>query len=207
VSGVEPRNDEAMAAWIAEAMLPTDRYAEVARQSEEHRAAHGCDLYPSQPGQLLAVIAAAVGASRVLEIGGGIGYSTLWLASGAAAVDTVEADPVHAEMLAANARRFRLERQITVLQGRDGDLEHMLRGPYDMAFYDADIPGPGLIALCERVLRPGGTLLASNVFLGRYVPNHPDLPRGAAVRHALLQSERWQCAFVNGKLLAVLRDH
>jgi predicted O-methyltransferase YrrM len=204
---IEPTTDEAMAAWIAAAIESRDRYIEVARESEAHRAGHpGCELYPSVPGQLLATIAASARAQRILEIGGGIGYSAMWLASSGATtiVETIEANQEHGVMLAANARRFDLDERITVLLGNDRVVLPGLTGPYDFVFYDAAIPGPELIEHAERLLRPGGTLLASNVFLGRYVPDHPDLDRGAAFRATLLASEGWRCAFVDGKLLAVL---
>jgi predicted O-methyltransferase YrrM len=205
----EPTTDEAMAAWIATAIESRDRYIEVARDSEVHRAGHpGCELYPSMPGQLLAALAASTRAQRILEIGGGYGYSALWLASSGTTtmVETIEADEEHSTTLAANARRFDVDERVAVLLGNDRDILPGLSGPYDFVFYDAAIPGPELIEHAERLLRPCGTLLASNVFLGRHVPDHPDLERGAVFRATLLESTRWQCAFVNGKLLAVLNE-
>lgn len=90
-----------------------------------------------------------------------------------------------------------------VHEGADADVLVALEPTYDLAFYDAFIPGPELVDQMERLLRPGGLLIASNVFLGRYVPDHPDLPRGAAFRARILNSPSWHTSFANGKLVAV----
>jgi predicted O-methyltransferase YrrM len=79
----EPTTEAAVAAWISDELLARDPFVNVADASDEHRVGHeGCEAFPSRPGHLFAVLAASIGARRVLEVGGGLGYSTLWLASG-----------------------------------------------------------------------------------------------------------------------------
>jgi predicted O-methyltransferase YrrM len=205
----EPTTEAAVAAWISDELLARDPFVNVADASDEHRVGHeGCEAFPSRPGHLFAVLAASIGARRVLEVGGGLGYSTLWFASGVGPegrVETIEGDATHAELLRGAVAAHGYEEAVAVHEGRDADLLATLTGPYDLIFYDAAIPGPELVDTCERLLRAGGALLASNIFLGRYVPNHPDLERGAQFRRRLLDSSGWLASFVNGKLLAVRR--
>src|SRR5262249_57377014 len=74
-----------------------DPCGEVRAQTLRHRARHGCGAYPSEDGAILGVIAAAVAAKRVLELGCALGYTALWFAHGAegASIDTIEFDPAH----------------------------------------------------------------------------------------------------------------
>ena len=64
-----------------------------------------------QGGKLLYLLAAAIGARRVLEIGTLGGYSTIWLARGVGAsgrVVTLEYQPGHAEVARATDRVVRM---------------------------------------------------------------------------------------------------
>jgi caffeoyl-CoA O-methyltransferase len=202
----EPTSEAAVAAYTERELLARDPFVDVALASDEHRGQHDCDAYPSKPGHMLGALARATNSRRILEIGGGLGYSALWLAYGAGAgatVETIEADPGHAEMLNSFAAKHGHADAISVLLGTDEEVLPRLVGPYDLVFYDAAIPGPELVDNLERLVRPAGLVIASNIFLGRYVPHHPDLARGAAFRQRMLDSRDWLGSFANGKLLAV----
>src|SRR6516165_12764772 len=77
------------------ARMPTkkspDPFGEVRAQTLRHRAQHGCGAYPFEDGAILGVIAAAVAAKRVLELGCALGYTALWFGHGAkdASIDTL----------------------------------------------------------------------------------------------------------------------
>jgi caffeoyl-CoA O-methyltransferase len=202
----EPTSEAAAAAYIEQELLARDPFIDVALASDEHRGQHHCDAYPSRPGHMLGALAASTGSRRILEIGGGLGYSALWLAHGAGAgatVETIEADPLHAEVLRSFAAKHGRADAIRVWLGTDVEVLPRLVSPYDLVFYDAAIPGPELVDHIERLVRARGLLIASNIFLGRYVPDHPDLSRGAAFRQRMLESRDWLTSFANGKLLAV----
>jgi predicted O-methyltransferase YrrM len=128
----EPASDAVVASWIADELSTRDPFAAVAAASDMHRASHaGCQVYPSVSGHLLGVLAATAGARRILEIGGGLGYSTLWLAHGAgsaATVDTIEADPAHAGLLRSHATSHGLPARIVVHEGADRDILSGLAG-------------------------------------------------------------------------------
>ena len=61
----------------------TDPFANILSTTNTHRAQHGCGAYPYDKGTLLGVLAAAVKATRIIEVGTALGYSALWLAHGA----------------------------------------------------------------------------------------------------------------------------
>ncbi|KAA8946844.1 O-methyltransferase, partial [Mycobacterium sp.] len=71
-------------------------------------------------GKFLCVLATAVRAHHILEIGTLGGYSTIWLARGAAPdgrVVTLEAEPAHAEVARANLDRAGLGERVEVVVG------------------------------------------------------------------------------------------
>jgi predicted O-methyltransferase YrrM len=202
VPAEEPTNAEAVRAWIAE--HAHDRFADVRRASEEHRAAHGpgCSVYPTASGPLLGVLAAAVGARRILELGCGLGYSALCLAAGAgrdATVETIEHDPTHAALAREHVAANEPNGRIAVLEGRGAEILPTLAAPYDLVFCDGD-PDEFAVDLpqFERLLESGGLLVSANLFLGQYVPDLPSLPQAAEYRRSLLDATRWTTAFVPG---------
>jgi predicted O-methyltransferase YrrM len=193
----DPASAEAVAAWIESAHRERDPFEQVRRASIEHREAHGpgCSVYPTSSGPLLGVLAAAVGASRILEAGTGLGYSALWLASSGARVETIEGDPAHAELARANVAGA----PVTVLEGRASDVLAGLDGRFDLVFSDIDPREmPAALDHFVRLLRPGGTLISANLFLAQFVPDLPDLPEMVEYRTRLLDHERLRTAFVPG---------
>lgn len=119
-------------------------------------------------GEFLAVLVRFGAARRVLEIGTSNGYSTLWLAEAAAAIDGHVTTLEYAEDKAAMARdtfaRSGLADRITLVQGDAGPwLAQAADSSIDLLFLDSD---RGQYAgwwpqLC-RVLRPGGLLVVDN---------------------------------------------
>jgi predicted O-methyltransferase YrrM len=120
-------------------------------------------------GRLLEVLARAVGARRILEIGTLGGYSTIWLARALPAggrLVTLEADPRHAEVARGNLARAGLADTVEVRVGPAlATLPELAAGdPYDLVFIDADKPGyPDYLPWAVRLCRPGGLVLADNV--------------------------------------------
>jgi predicted O-methyltransferase YrrM len=204
----EPTSEKAVSEWIESALEAVDPFREVALATERHRVEHKCDAYHTGDAHLLGLLAASVRARRVLEIGGALGYSALWLAYGSApdgVVETIESDASHADLIRAHAAQYGFGERIRVLEGRDDAILPSLAPPYDLVFYDAYIPSPDLVDHFERLVRRGGVVVASNIFLGRYIPDSPDLAQGAAFRKRMLEDPGWQTSFANGKLVAVRR--
>jgi predicted O-methyltransferase YrrM len=144
---------------------------EIEREGEEQKL----PLVDAEVGSLLRVLATAVGATRILEIGTAIGYSGIWLAGALPShgmLLTMEADPERARRARENFARSGLAERASVIVG---DAERMIAkvsGPFDLIFQDGDKQQyiPLLDRLIDR-LRPGGLLITDNVLWdGEVVP-------------------------------------
>ena len=135
---------------------------------------------PNQ-GALLHVLARAVGARRVLEVGTLRGYSAAWLAAALPAdgeLVTLDVDPEAAAAVVAASPRVR------VVVGPALETLPALDGPFDLVFLDGDKAqaAPTLQAVLP-LCRPGTLIVADNVVRGGAVadPGDPD-PRVQGVR-------------------------
>lgn len=167
-------------------------YAEdlVAPETETHRwiaaelEARGLPVIQVSPleGKLLALLAALVGARRLLEVGTLGGYSGLWLLSllpPEARLVTVELDEAHAELAREAFRRAGDTERVELLRGDAREILPDLEDgePFDLVFLDADKGSyPDYLERSKRLLRPGGLLLGDNAFWdGRVVdPSEED---------------------------------
>jgi len=119
-------------------------------------------------GEFLAVLIRSVNARRVIEIGTSNGYSTLWLATAALAVDghvtTIEASDYKLGLAAKNFERSGLSRVITQMRGDAGRfLANMADASCDLIFLDSERSEYlGWWAHLKRVLRNGGLLVVDN---------------------------------------------
>jgi predicted O-methyltransferase YrrM len=154
------------------AISATDPFAKVRGATNVHRARHGCGAHPYDNGPLLAALAAAANARRILELGTALGYTALSFASGApdATVDTIESDPDH------------------VHEGDFAVVLPTLDPGYDVAFFDGHTPTPALHKTLRGLLRTGGTLITANL-------NHGG--SADAVRKALFDGKTWRSALVD----------
>ncbi|ACV63588.1 O-methyltransferase family 3 [Desulfofarcimen acetoxidans DSM 771] len=120
--------------------------------------------------QLLYWLALSHKCSRVLEIGTGIGYSTLWLAKAVIPVGgkitTIEINKPRYDTACENFRRAGLVENIELIFGDAREILFDLSGPYDLIFLDA-AKGKYLEFLekCVDILQPGGILAAEDVFM------------------------------------------
>lgn len=147
-----------------------DAFADVLRRSEAHREEHGCGLYPAGAA-VMQVAASYVRAARpatVLDLGCGIGYSTLWLAAAAgpgARVTGIDSDASHIDLARSLADRPGMADVGYVV----GDVEDVLAewpGPVDAIHDDAWFGGrPPHLERMLALLRPGGVLTMPNWFL------------------------------------------
>ena len=132
-------------------------------------------LVDAEVGALLRVLAAAIGARKILEIGTAVGYSGIWLA-GALPADgmlmTMEMDAGRAKEAQGNFDRAGLTNRVSVMLGDAQRLIAKVAGPFDLIFQDGDkkMYTPLLDRLVS-LLRPGGLLVTDNVLWdGKVVP-------------------------------------
>ena len=125
-------------------------------------------------GAQLMLIAKAIGATRVLELGTLGGFSTIWLARGVGAdgrVISLEVDATHAEVARANAEHAGVGERIDIRVGAALDLlpelESSAAGPFDVVFIDADKENiPAYFDWAVRLSRPGSVIIVDNVVRG-----------------------------------------
>ena len=167
-----------------------DPFAKVRNATNTHRAKHGCGAHPYDNGPLLAALAGAANARRILELGTALGYTALSFASGApdATVDTIERDPEHAQLARENIAAASLDHRITVHEGDFATVLATLDPGYDVAFFDGNTPAPALHKTLRGLLRTGGTLITANL-------NHGGT--ADAVRKTLFESKLWRSALVD----------
>lgn len=129
-------------------------------------------------GSFLHILAKAVGARRILELGTAIGYSGTWFARALppdGQLITVEADPETAKMAEAHLTKTGVRDRVTVLVGPAQDVLEDVEGPFDLIFVDINKEGyPEVLEPCIRRLRVGGLLVTDNVLWGGDVADPKD---------------------------------
>jgi predicted O-methyltransferase YrrM len=167
-----------------------DRFAKISAATNAHRDRHGCSAYPYDNGPLLAALAAAANARRILELGTALGYTALSFASGArdATIDTIERDPEHVRLARENIAGASMDHRITVHEGDFAAILPTLDPGYDVAFFDGQTPSPALHKTLRGLLRTGGTLITANL-------NHGGT--ADAVRKALFDGKSWRSALLD----------
>jgi predicted O-methyltransferase YrrM len=122
----------------------------------------------AQQGKFLSLLAGAIQARRILEIGTLGGFSTIWLARGAGPqgrVVTLEYAPKHAEVARGNLERAGVADRVEVIVGAALDtLPTVSGGPFDLVFIDADKENNvEYLEWAVRLARPGAVIVVDNV--------------------------------------------
>lgn len=121
----------------------------------------------AQQGKFLCLLAGAIGARRILEVGTLGGFSTIWLARGAGPegrVVTLEYEPKHAEVARANLARAGVGDRVEVVVGPALETLPTVSGPFDLVFIDADKPNNvAYLEWAVRLSRPGSVIVVDNV--------------------------------------------
>jgi predicted O-methyltransferase YrrM len=173
---------------------------------------------PSDVGKLLQILVKATGARQVLEVGTLWGYSAWWINQALpddGQLITIEKFDKHAVF----ARDFFAQEQMDQVELLHTDALEALTSfdddHFDFVFIDADKKEyPQYLVQIERVLKPGGMLVADNVF---YSSNWNDVttaedtddPRIASARAfnaSLAESPQWMAlplAIQQGVMIAL----
>ncbi len=159
--------------YVEEAVVGEDEALAAARRRSDAAGLPPIAVTPAQ-GKFLSLLAGAIGARRVLEVGTLGGYSTIWLARGVGPeghVVTLEVDPRHAEVARANLAEAGVAARVDVLLGPALDTLAALaaegQGPFDLFFIDADKEANAeYFSWAVRLSRPGSVVVVDNVVRG-----------------------------------------
>jgi predicted O-methyltransferase YrrM len=119
-------------------------------------------------GRFLNTLLGAIQARRALEIGGSMGYSTIWQAEAlertGGSLITLEAVPSKVEILKRRIAQAGLEQTVQVLAGDARTILPTLPGPFDLVLIDAwKDDYPTYFDLVFPKLRVGGLIVADNI--------------------------------------------
>jgi predicted O-methyltransferase YrrM len=179
--------------YIQAKLIGSDPALESALEESE-RAGLPAIAVSAPQGKLLAILAKAIGAKRILEIGTLGGYSTIWLARSLppdGRLISLEVDPKHAAVASANVDRAALSERVEIRVGPAIKAFPAIKAEvassgkrFDFVFIDADKPATS--AYFEEVLdltRPGGLIIVDNsVRHGRLVDDSGSDPNVVGMR-------------------------
>jgi predicted O-methyltransferase YrrM len=139
----------------------------------------------TQQGKFLSLLAGAIKARTILEIGTLGGFSTIWLARAVGPdgrVITLEYEPTHAQIARANIERAGLGERVTVVVGPALEtLPTVTDGPFDLVFIDADKENNArYLEWALRLTHPGSVIVVDNVIREGAIlsPDPDDVVRG-----------------------------
>ena len=158
------------ASWAySEAFVPED---EVLLRARERAAELGCAAVLPGAGAVLRVVAAALAARAVVEVGTGTGVAALWMLRGMphdGVLTTIDVELEHqrAAKLAFAEAGVAPARTRTI-PGRASDvLPRLTDGAYDLVLVGADPHAyPEYVEEALRLLRPGGVLAVDGALHG-----------------------------------------
>lgn len=155
---------------IREQFYPEDALLSRIQQAITDDGKPAMNIGPEQ-GKALHLLMAAIGASRVLEVGTFYGYSAVWIARALPAggrLVCLEVSAEHAGKAGGFLAEAGLTERVEIRVGPGRELLPDLDGdaPFDLIFLDADRDSyPEYLDSVERLLRPGGILAVDNAYL------------------------------------------
>jgi predicted O-methyltransferase YrrM len=167
--------------YLCDRLAPADAVLNEALRASDAAGLPAINVTPNQ-GKLLHVLALAVAANRILEIGTLGGYSGIWLARAlppAGRLVTLEFNPRHAEVARGSFARAGVADRVDLRVGRAIDILPQLAadvaGPFDLVFIDADkastaeyfdwavqLARVGTLIVVDNVVRKGAVVNAGD---------------------------------------------
>jgi predicted O-methyltransferase YrrM len=185
--------------YFGDLMIADDPVLDAALEASDAAGLPRIAVSPAQ-GKMLQLLAGAIGAKRILEIGTLGGYSTIWLARALpedGRLITLEMAQAHAEVASANVAHAGLNDRVEIRVGPALVTLPMLSDeraePFDLIFIDADKESnSAYFTWALRLSHPGTMIIVDNVVRQGQVldPDHPDSGVQGARRFAELVSGR-----------------
>jgi predicted O-methyltransferase YrrM len=193
VAEPDPRPDPEALDQLFNRLLRTEDDALTATREAADAAGMPAIEVSAQHGKLLYLLAAATGATRVLEIGTLAGYSTIHLARAvgpSGRVVTLEFEPAHADVARQNLAQAGVADRVEVIVGTALDTLPSLaeRGDiFDLTFIDADKENNvAYVEWAIKLGRPGSIIVVDNISrFGRVLEPADDDHQARAVRDML----------------------
>lgn len=193
--------------YIGSLFAPQDAALTETIAEMERESIPGINVSASE-GKLLQILALAIGATRILEVGTLGGYSAIHLARAlpeGGKLITLELDPHHAGVARRNVERAGLEGRVEIRVGPASDtLTQMAAAgepPFDLIFIDADKDGyTQYLHRSLPLLREGGLLLGDNTLPGAVLTQEES---GTKRYNAAVA----QCAELTSIVVPILRRH
>lgn len=155
--------------YIEQVVGASDEALEAALAYSAEQGLPPISVSPAQ-GKLLHLLARAIGARRILEVGTLGGYSAIWLARALppdGRLVTLELSEHHAAVARANVARAGLADVVEVVVGRAVETLRSLTGHFDLVFIDADKPSNrDYVEGALRLTHPGSVIVVDNVVRG-----------------------------------------
>jgi predicted O-methyltransferase YrrM len=145
-------------------------------------------------GVTVEVLARAVGARRVMELGSGFGYSAYWFSRAVGRggeVHCTDGDPNNAANAEEYLSRAGLWDRVTYHVGDAVEQMATVEGEFDIVYDDIDKHGyPAAWLAARERIRVGGLYICDNVlWSGRILDDNPDRDTAAILEHNRLISE------------------
>jgi predicted O-methyltransferase YrrM len=190
--------------YVADLFVPSDPALDAALAANADAALPAHDVSPVQ-GRMLEILARALGARRILEIGTLGAYSTIWLARAlgpGGRLVTLEREARYADVARANLARAGLAGVVEVRVGPALDTLPALAAeggePFDLVFVDADKQSAAeYLRWALRLTAPGSLIVFDNVVRdGALADAASEDPGVQSVRrlHELIAAEPSLCA-------------
>ena len=179
--------------YFSDLFTPPDAALDAALLATAEAGMPAINVTPTQ-GKLLALLAHAISARRILEIGSLGGYSGIWLGRAlppGGHMLTLEVNPKHAEAARANLAGAGLADVVEVRLGSAHETLPQLAEsgaePFDLVFIDADkVSSPDYLTWALRLTHPGSLIILDNVVRGGAVSDAAsDDPDVQGIRRAL----------------------
>jgi predicted O-methyltransferase YrrM len=156
--------------YLVSTLVPEDDALTGARDRGRSAGLPAIEVAPNQ-GKLLYLLAKAIGASSILEVGTLAGYSTIWLARALppdGRLITLEAAPEHAAVARENIAGAGLADRVDVIVGPALETLPTLRDRrFDFVFIDADKPNnPHYVEHAIAMANSGALIVVDNVVRG-----------------------------------------
>ncbi len=162
-------------------------------EMEEHAAEHGFPIVGRLCGLTIEILARAVGARRVFELGSGYGYSAYWFARACgpeAELHLTDGDAANELKARGYLERAGVWDRVTFHVGDALESFAAVDGDFDVVYCDIDKHGyPEAWRAARNRIRPGGLWICDNtLWSGRVLDDQPDEWTAAIDEHNRLVS-------------------